>query len=100
MFSDLYGYISLLFYWQWPSVEGQVTAVRILGSGRMLVEYRFSLGDRSYTGEASCPWSVGTTAINVSERLSVGQPVVVRYRRDNPSVSKLDRSVWQALDGL
>ena len=48
MFSDLYDSISLLFYWQWPRVKGEVTAVRMLGgSGRLLIEYRFSLGDES-----------------------------------------------------
>jgi hypothetical protein len=39
MFSDLYDYVSLFFYRHWPSVEGEITAVRILGgSGRLLVE--------------------------------------------------------------
>jgi hypothetical protein len=102
MFSDLYDYISLLFYRQWPSVEGEVTAVRILGgNGRLLVEYSFSVEDRSYIGEAGRPpWSVGTAAINIHERFPVGQSVTVRYRRDNPSVNKLDRSAWQDLEPL
>lgn len=102
MFSDLYDYISLLFYRQWPGVQGEITAVRTLGgSGRLLIEYSFSLEDRPYIGEAGCPsWSVGTAAINIHERLPIGQSVMVRYRRDNPSVNKLDRSVWQDLDGL
>jgi len=58
-----------MFYRQWPSVEGEITAVRILGgSGRLLVECSFSLEDRSYIGEAGCPcWSVGTAAINIHE---------------------------------
>ncbi len=102
MFSDLYNYISLLFYRRWPSIDGEITAVRILGgSGRLLVEYSFSLEDKSYIGESGCPsWSVGTIAIDVQERLSVGQSVTVRYRPGNPSVNKLDRSVWQDLEGL
>jgi len=102
MFNDLFDSISLLFYWQWPRIGGEITAVRILGgSGRLVLEYRFSLGDGSYIGEAGCPfWSVGVAAINVYERFPVGHAVTVRYRRDNPSVNKLDGSVWQDLEGL
>jgi hypothetical protein len=97
MFSDLRDYISTLFYWRWPSVQGEITAVRILGgSGQVLLEYRFSLGDGYYTGEAGCP----AGAINMNEMFRVGEPVTVRYRRDNPSVNKLDRSVWQDLEAL
>jgi hypothetical protein len=71
------------------------------GSGRLLLEYRFSLGDGSYIGEAGCPfWAVGTAAINIHERFPLGRAVTVRYRRDNPSVNKLDRSVWQDLEAL
>lgn len=100
MFSDLYDSISLLFYRRWPCVEGEITAVRMLG-GRLLVEYGFSVEDRSYIGEADCPsWSVGTEAIDIHEQFPVGQSVTVRYRPDNPSVNKLDRSVWQDLEGL
>jgi hypothetical protein len=102
MFSDLYDYISLLFYWRWPSTEGELTAVRMLGgSGRLRLEYRFLLGDGSYFGEAGRPfWSVGTSAVNFLERFPIGQAVTVHYRRDNPSVNTLDRSVWQDLEGL
>lgn len=102
MFSDLHDYISLLFYWQWPRVEGEITAVRILGgSGRLLLEYKFSLGDGYHAGEARCPsWLAGAAAINVNETFRIGQPVTVRYRLDNPSVNKLDRSVWQNIEGL
>jgi|HubBroStandDraft_4_1064222.scaffolds.fasta_scaffold06172_8 hypothetical protein len=101
MFSDLYDYVSLFFYRHWPSVEGEITAVRILGgSGRLLVEYSFSLAGGSYIGESGCPWSVDTAAVNIHQRLSVGRSVTVRYRPDNPTVNKLDRSVWEDLEGL
>jgi hypothetical protein len=102
MFSDLFDYISLLFYWQWPSAEGEITAARIMAGSRQLrLEYRFSLGDGYYTGECGCPsWYAGSGAININEAFRIGQPVTVRYRRDNPSINKLDRSVWQALEGL
>jgi hypothetical protein len=101
MFSDLYDSISLWFYWRWPKIDGEITAVRILGgSGRLLLEYRFLLEDGSYIGEAGRPWSASMAAVNVSERFPIGQPVAVRYRRDNPSVNTLDRSVWQDLEAL
>lgn len=102
MFDDLCDYVSLLFYWRWPRSEGEITAVRILsGSGRLLLEYRFSLGDGYYVGETCCPsWLAGTAAININETFHVGQPVTVRYRYNNPSVNKLDRSVWQNVEGL
>ncbi len=102
MFSDLRDYFSLLFYWRWPMVEGEITAVRFLGGTRhWCLDYRFSLGDRSYIGEASCPaWLAGTGAVNLNETFRIGQAVSVRYRRGNPSVNKLDRSVWQDIEGL
>ena len=102
MFSDLRDSISLLFYWQWPRAEGEITAVHIVsGSGKFLLDYRFSLGDGSYAGEAGCPvWHAGTGAINIQDRFPIGHAVTVRYRRDNPSINKLDRSVWEDLEGL
>lgn len=56
MFSDLRDSISLMFYWRWPAVDGEITAVRVLPSGRgqFLLDYRFSLGDGDYSGEARC----------------------------------------------
>jgi len=105
MFRDLYDAVTLLFSWRWPKAEGEITAVRV-DSGtdrlRLLVDYVFPLGkDESYTGEARWPnwFSIGR-AENISQRLRVGQPVTVRYRRDNPSVNRLDRSVWQDVEGI
>jgi hypothetical protein len=102
MFSDLQNYISLLFYWWWPKAEGEITAVRILsGNGKLPLEYRFSLGDGYYTGETGCPSRLtGAGAIDINETLCIGKLVTVRYRRDDPSVNKLDRGVWQNLEGL
>ncbi len=102
MFSDLYDYISLLLYWLWPSVEGQITAVRILGgSGRFLVEYKFSL-EMDLTSVKPVAL-LGLSARQLStfnETFPIGQSMTVRYRPDNPSVNKLDRSVWQNIEGL
>ena len=102
MFSDLRDWLSLLFYWRWPRVQGEITAARVkAGSRQLLLEYRFSLGGGCYTGESGCPsWYAGSGALNINEAFRIGQPVTVRYRRDNPSVNKLDRSVWEDLDGL
>jgi hypothetical protein len=71
MLSELHDRTSLLFYWLWPRVEGEITAVRILGGrGQLLVEYRFSLGDGYYTGETGFPsWFDG---VNISEVLRIG----------------------------
>jgi hypothetical protein len=100
MFSDLRDYISLLFSWRWPRIQGEITGVRILGGSGLRLDYRFSLGNELYTGESGCPsWFAGA-AIDVGGGFRSGQPVTVRYRRDNPSVNKLDRSVWEDLQGL
>jgi hypothetical protein len=77
MFSDLYDSISTLLYRRWPTAAAEISAVRILGGrGRLLLEYRFSLGDDSFIGESACPaWAVGTAAVNVHEQFPVGRLV-------------------------
>jgi len=76
MFSELNDRLSLLFYWRWPSTQGEITSVRILGgSEQMLIEYRFSLGDGYYTGESGLPsWFAGAVA-DINEMFRIGQPV-------------------------
>jgi hypothetical protein len=111
MFSDLYDYISLYFFWRWPKVDGVVTSVdlrrvpyRHQGADRLrlVVAYEFSVGeDGPYTGETAwSPLFGEVESMNVSDRLRTGQTVAVRYRRDDPSVNKLDRSVWQDFQSL
>lgn len=111
MFSDLYDSISLLFSWRWPKAEGVITAVDLRSSRhsqrgtsdlRLVVLYEFSVGgDGPYTGETICSrWFGETDVMNIGDKLAIGRRVTVRYRPGDPSVNKLDRSVWQAFDGL
>ena len=105
MFSELFETISLVFSRRWPTAEGTITAVD-LGYGKGLnitVVYEFSVGDDGpYTGETRSPsWFGGTDVLNISKQLAVGNTIMIRYRVDNPSVSKLDPSIWKDLeDGL
>jgi len=96
MFSDLYDSISLLFSWSWPKTKAVITAVGARGVGegyRLVVEYKFSIGDEGpYTGESEC--------LGFNESLRTGEPITIRYRRNNPSVNKVDSSVWEDSDSL
>ena len=110
MFSALYDYISLLFSWRWPRAEGEVTAVDARPEQnarggqhlRLVVVYKFSIGkDGPYTGETAWPslyQDVNLTDVN--EKLRVGQAVPVRYRPDDPSINRVDRSFWLDFEGL
>jgi hypothetical protein len=103
MFEDLYDYVSLIFSSGWPRAEGVITNVGVRQSGyrrdmRLIVGYEFSISeDGPYEGESMSPPFIGVA--NIEGKLC-GRPVIVRYRRDDPSVNKLDRSVWQDLDCL
>jgi hypothetical protein len=111
MFGDLYDYLSLKLSWGWPRAEGVITAVdfrptplNIEGTAQLqlAVMYEFWLGnDGPYTGESTWPTLLpeGNT-ISVDKKLRVGQAVAIRYRRDDPSVNKLDRSAWQAFESF
>ena len=105
MLADLYDNISLMFSRRWPTTEASITAVDLsYGRGiRVVVVYEFSLDDDGpYTGQSPSPWWFGGTDVTyINNKLQVGQTVTVRYRRDRPSVNKIDRSVWSDLqDGL
>jgi len=108
MFDDLYDVISLMWSWRWPTSEGKITAVdveRIHHSRggdtmRLAIAYEFSLGDDGpYTGESF--WEPSFFAkkrvIAARRKLRTRQPVIVRYRTDDPSVNTLDRNVWRGL---
>jgi hypothetical protein len=68
---------------------------------RPAVAYRFSIGDDGrYTGESS--WQPAFVAskkkvLAARDHVRVHQQVLVRYRPGDPSISKLDRCVWQNL---
>ena len=108
MFEDLYDRISLLFSWRWPEAVGEVTAVDVErvesseGSDRfrLAVAYKFSVGiDGPYTGESF--WEPAfrgkTRVVAARHKIRVHDQVAVRYRPDDPSVSRLDRRAWQNL---
>lgn len=62
----------------------------------------FQLGRMApYTGEDSW-WnrSSNSDVENISEKLQIGKHVVVRYRRDNPAVNKLDHGSWTEVEDL
>ena len=106
MFRDLYDAISSLWSSRWPETMGEVTAVDVEWVGgrnghlRLAVAYKFSVNcNGPYTGE-----SFWYPAVFIERRvraaqtkIRAGDPVMVRYRQDNPSVNRLDRRVWQTL---
>ena len=106
MFEDLYDAISMYWSARWPSIEAEVTAVdverieRRRGETlRLAVAYKFSIGeDGPYTGVTFWEPSNGSERVPAAKnQFELGQAVLVRYRRDDPSVNTLDRSVWADL---
>jgi hypothetical protein len=108
MFEDLYDTASLIFSRWWPEAQGEITAIdvaRIRHSQggvtlRLAVAHEVSVGDDGpYTGESF--WRpllfVNSRVMAARPKLRLPQAVVVRYRSDDPSVSKLDPSVWRSL---
>jgi hypothetical protein len=108
MFEDLYDAVSFLWSWRWPANDGRVTEVlverikhhRNPDTFRLSVTYEFSIGaDGPYTGESF--WAPAfcqkRRVIAARHKFRSHQPVVVRYRADDPSVNKLDQSLWKGL---
>jgi hypothetical protein len=100
MFDDLYDAISFGASWTWPEATGEVTAAdieRIRDGGgsvrqRLAVAFKFSVnGDGPYTGESfwNPAFFVNRRVLAARRRIRVGQPVVVRYRKDDPSVNRI-----------
>ena len=104
MFNDLFDALSYLWSWRWPATNGEITAVDIeqIGEGRaktfrLAVAFKFSLGtDGPYTGESF--WRPAFFAKRrvqkTARRFHRHQQVAIRYRPDDPSISRLDRRVW------
>ena len=106
MFEILYDSLSTLFSGRWPTAEGEVTAsnVKLLpGEEATLgleIAYKFFVGeDGPYVGIST--WDSASTdearTIAAKRALPLGTPVLVRYRHDDPSVNRLDRSAWSGL---
>ena len=108
MFRDLYDGLTLLWSWRWPTVQGNVTDVTVERftnkSGpaqtlRLSVAYEFYVGtDGPYTGETN--WTPAFSSKQriktAHDRIRKGHFVPVRYRPHDPSVNRLDGSVWRA----
>jgi hypothetical protein len=108
MFEDLYDALSMLWSWSWPTAPGEISLVEIerIGDGRnderirLSVCYKFWVGDDGpYTGE-----SFWNPQLFIKKRIKAartkvrkGQTVLVRYRNDDPSVNRLDKSAWRGL---
>lgn len=106
MFEDLYNAISFLGSSYWPKAEGKVTAVNVERIGnrqdrlRLAVAYEFyACNDGPYTGESfwKPAFFVNSRVLGARRNIRRGQSVKVRYRKDNPSVNRLDGSAWGAL---
>ena len=110
VFEDLYDKISTLWSWRWPEAMGEVTAVdveRVRHSEggdtlKLAVAYKFSIGpDGPYTGESFWQPFLSLTSEKrihgAHRKIHIHQQVLVRYRADDPSVSKLDKRVWRDL---
>ena len=108
MFEELYDHVSRLWSWRWPLADGTVTEVLVerirhnrgRDSFRLSVTYKFSVGDDGpYTGESfwTPAFCVNKRVVAARRKIRSGQPVRVRYRQDDPSINRLDHSVWREL---
>jgi hypothetical protein len=105
MFGDLFDAVSFLGSWRWPEATGEVTGVdveRISDSAgnvrrRLGVAYKFSVNDDGpYTGESfwNPAFCVNRRVLAARRKIRARQRVVVRYRKDDPSVNRLHRHPW------
>ena len=104
MLENLRDSVSLLFTRNWPTTDGQITGVSVYPYERGIqfaITYTFSLSDDGpYTGESRSPvWYPGEKVVQINDKFQAGQKVIVRYRPDDPSINKLDRSTWDDLTG-
>ena len=74
--------------------RGEFLGSHARGSGRLLVEYSFSLAGGSYSANR-LPCFLGAACCDFTRFVS--DSLTVRYRPGNPTVNKLDRSVWEDL---
>lgn len=106
--SALYDAFSFLGSWRWPLAPGEVTEAEIETitdsrghvQQRLAVAYKFSIGaDGPYTGESFWSPAFFSNRSLASARRSIrhGKRVLIRYRTDDPSVNRLDASVWRSL---
>jgi hypothetical protein len=108
MFDALYDSLSMIFSSSWPLTDGVVTAANVRrdssGDGKatfaLEIAYKFSLGDDGpYVGLSAWRGALSDEqrARDAMRAFQVGQTVLLRYRRSDPSVNKIDSSAWQGL---
>jgi len=108
MFEDLVDSISKLWSWRWPEVDGEITEtiVERIKHGRDNFTYRLGIAfvfsvnaDGPYTGEDFwSPAFFGKRRVSAAaHKFHKHQQVLVRYRPSDPSINRLDRSVWRDL---
>ena len=108
MFDDLYDAVSYLWSWRWPVVGGEVTAVDVdrrrdtdgRDNMRLCVAFEFWVRDDGpYTGESFWAPSFfrNKRVVAARRKIRIRKAVQVRYRPDDPSVNRLDHSVWSGL---
>ena len=105
MVEDFRDSVSLLLSRNWPTADGQITGVSAYpydrGGIQFALTYTFFVSDDGpYSGESHSPgWFPGEKVVEINDKFRVGQKVTVRYRPDNPTINKLDRSTWDDLTG-
>ena len=110
MLTEIYDAISILWSNWWPVTDGEITAVdvepvRTSEEYRLAVAYKFSVGDDGpYTGESfwipALPIGQMQKLRHARDVLRIGHPVRVRYRKDDPSVNRLDGSIRKLLQNI
>ena len=109
MFEDLYDACTRLFSFTWPTANAEITDMEMENLGdhneprfRMCVCYRFYVGDDGpYSGEDF--WKPMWTYKQLQrlkrakQNLLLKHTVPVRYRRDDPSLNRLDTDAWRGI---
>jgi Protein of unknown function (DUF3592) len=103
VFRELYNGASMMLSWGWPVAEGVITAVRVdpCRSGlQVVLDYEFSVnGQGPYTEASSAPsWFGATEVMDIQKTFRIGRALAIRYRRDDPSVNRIDWRRWQGLE--
>ena len=107
MFENLYDQISYFWSFRWPQTSGEITAVDIERvhhpdrlTFRLALSYKFYVnGDGPYTGEDYWwpqVWEKQRVTAS-AKNFRLLQQILIRYRPDDPSINKIDRSVWRDL---
>jgi len=77
---------------EWPTVEATILKseyVRNRKSAQMIVEYKYIVNGNSFTGNSISPshWSGNFFTGDLTQRLAVGEKILVCYSRNAPEVA-------------